>query len=511
MNKKIPLLFALLGAGALAAALAARAFMPASAAPEQSAAAPEQSAAAPEQSAAAPEQNAAAGGPPAPPPLDVSKLASVEGASVEQSRDAIITRLPTSECIDTKATPLVIGDQIVFGTHRRAARPGGPYESCGQDSTPTGIFAVSSVDGTARTVHAGVDAEATGIWAEATLLTPLVGRGGGISAFHDGAASVASPVRIGTDTAPIWDPDTGRFIVGTVNVPNPMCQSGPNPDCGMVMALNRDGTMAARLDRTENFRAWVAAGLTTDGTSYYLGTGASTDGQQDRTDSRGCAVVKLDKALKIVAEYDDGPPGCRTIGRLESAVIGEVPVVGDTLWAQYLGDTSGEGAVPVVKLDRETLQPICRAAIPAVSSRSLASFYQGPVVDEQGRAYISTFSQRGLGVYRINADCSYDLLTTASPGAKGLSALALAEDQFVLAAEPGYLLVIDRESGRTKRHRLGSTEEVVSGPVITPHGVAVVSKDGTVTHFTDLDIDSYGQAPWPRFRKDNLGRAGGSY
>jgi len=437
--------------------------------------------------------------------IDVSGMPLAPGAAVDANSARVVTKLKTSDCIHTTITPLVIGDQIVFGTHKQTAR--GKHAHCNTDNTPTALFAVSGTSGEARVLMDDVDAEGAPVFAEGVILMPLVGSGGGIASWYQGQSNKVRPVKMGMDSAALWDPKAGHLVVGTINPPSPMCQKEPNPNCGVLMTLNRDGTVKKIINRESGFRAWVAAGPTSDGTHYYVGGGSGMDGARERTDTYACDMVKLDSDLNVLGRYDDGVPGCRDVGKLKSAPIGEMPVTGNSVWAQYLGATADNtDSVPFIRLNKETMKPICRAEIPAPGNRSLSGFYTGPVVDERDRAYFVSFSSQGRGLFRVNSDCSYDALYTSQSG--NLSSPALADDRYVLIAEAGNLLVIDRENGRVTRHRLGSSAGVTGSPVIHDGGVTVVADDGTVTTFKDLGITGYGKAPWPRFRKDNLGGAG---
>ena len=437
--------------------------------------------------------------------IDVSGMPISPGSSAEVTPSKVVTRLTTSDCVHTTITPLVIGDQIVFGTHKRSARA--KYTHCGSDTISPAMFSVSTTTGEARVLMDNVDAEGSPVYADGVILMPLVGGGGGIASWYEGKANKVRPIKMGMDSAALWDPRANHLVVGTINTPSPMCQKEPNPNCGVLMTLNRDGSLKKLINRENGFRAWVAAGPTSDGKDYFIGGGSGMDGSKERTDSYACDIVKLDSDLNVLMKYDDGVPGCRDVGRLKSAPIGELPVTSDSVWAQYLGATKdNEDMVPFVRLNKDTLKPICRVGIPAPGGRSLSGFYTAPVIDEKNRAYFVTDSSQGRGVFRINEDCSYDALHTAQN--KGFSSPALADDKYVLVAEAGNLLVIDRENGRVTRHRLGSDSEVTGSPVVHAGGVTVVADDGTVTTFKDLGIAGYGSAQWPRFRKDNLGGAG---
>src|SRR5574341_2079474 len=59
--------------------------------------------------------------------LNLSDAPKTEGAAVETSDGRIVTRIPSSSCIQTTATPLVIGEYAVFATHKKTPKPDDPY------------------------------------------------------------------------------------------------------------------------------------------------------------------------------------------------------------------------------------------------------------------------------------------------------------------------------------------------------------------------------------------------
>jgi len=442
-----------------------------------------------------------------------AELPPAEGAEVSREDGRIVTRVPTSHCIETTYTPLVIGDDVIYGVHKKFGfrNPKNPYYECPEDPTPTAVYSVDAKTGEARVLLPQADTEATGAWTGDRLIQPLVK--GGLGFWSGAGATTAQPVKVAMDSPGLWDPNANRFIVGTVNVPSFICQGRdgktPNPECGLLMAVDADGVEKDRIDRTSGLRAWITAGVTTDGKHYFVGGGAGKDGAGEPPDNRlrACSVVKLSKDLEVLASYDDGDPGCRKLGLLESAPVGEVAVSGDSLWVQYLGSTEGSAAVPIVQLSTRDLRPICRAEIPAPASKPLAGYYQGPVVDAENSVYVMTRTQNGMNLVKVRSDCTHKVLHKASRGR--LSSPTLADDRYVLVSEPGWLHVLDSDTGRGKRYKLGSEEAVIGGAVIGPHGVSVVSRDGTLTTLTDTGLKGYGEAAWPRFRGDNEGRAGG--
>lgn len=462
--------------------------------------------------------------PPSTPPVSPSVATTVapfaptqrtEGASVTTAPGMIVVHLPASECTQVTATPLVVGDFIVFATHKLTPKPDqrdAPESQCLSDPTPPGLYAVSSVTGEAFTLIEGVSVEATAAYADGAILLPTLFGGKPLAMWQNGQTSYSKPLGAALDSAGLWDAAASRFIVGSVNSPFAQCQDGPNPDCGALVAVDLAGNTLARLDRASGLRGWLTGGPTTDGAAYFFGTGSGMDGTASPNPNslHECSVVKVDKDFRILAAFDDGTEGCAEIGNLESAVVGEAPVAGGVLWAQHLGGTDGQATAPVSQLRAADLSVICRAEIPVLAGRSAAGYYQGPVVDAAGNAYVTTRTmQNGMkaSLVRIAPDCSTaTLLNTAADLA---SSPTLADDRSVLVAAAGVLHVVDRTTGQSTEYPLGSSASVVGGAVITPNGVAVASMDGTVTILTGTGIRGYGSDPWPRFRKDNSGSAGG--
>jgi len=441
--------------------------------------------------------------------LDLGGAPETEGAAVEVSEGRIVTRLPTSSCIETTATPLVIGEYAVFATHRKTPKPDDPNSDaseCDRDDTKPGLYAVSLASGRAYTLMEA-NAEATAAYVKGTVIQPLLGDGN-IAFWRGGKARTADVISAGIDSAGVWDEEESVFVVGSVNSPFAQCQAPVNDDCGAVIAVSLDGKVVRRLDRAGGFRAWVTGGVTTDGQRYYIGTGTGLEGDSVPGPAPACQVLALSKDLQVEKGYDDGKYQCTSIGRLESAVVGEVPIAGDALWVQYAGSTNEGPWTPVVRLSRADLHVTCRAEMPAVPWRPTALYYQAPVVDAEGNAWVVVATSDNGGnasVIRISPECDRRVLvnTTASRA----STPTLADDRYILVAWDGKLHVIDRATGESKAYELGEREPVIGGAVVSEYGVTVVGESGTVTTFTETGIMGYGKDPWPRFRKDNYGSA----
>ena len=443
------------------------------------------------------------------PGLDLSETPKAEGAAVEMSDGRIVTRLPASGCIETTATPLVIGEYAVFATHKKTAERDDPYSDangCRDDTTKPGLYAVSLVSGEAYTLMEA-NAEATATYVDGTIILPMLGNGN-VAFWKDGEVEIVDVLSAGIDSAGVWDQRESVFVVGSVNSPSRQCQAPVNDDCGAVIAVTEGGALRRRLDRADGFRAWVTAGVTTNGRRYFIGTGAGIEGDAVPVTTPECQVLALSRQLEVEAAYDDGIYQCTSIGGLESAVVGEMPIAGDGMWVQYVGSTNEGPFTPVVQLTVRDLHVTCRAEIPAVPWQATALYYQAPVIDAEGNAWVVTAtSENGMNasIIRVGADCGRRILVNTTEARA--STPTLADDKYILASWDGKLHVIDRVTGEMTDYQLGEWEPVIGGAVISDYGVTVVGESGTVTTFTDTGIKGYGSDPWPRFRKDNYGRA----
>jgi hypothetical protein len=238
------------------------------------------------------------------PILSPSTLKITEGARVKKSDGSIITYLPTSDCVEVSATPIVIDDFIVFPTFKKGLSP-----ECKKAKVRTGLYAVSTKTGKAYTLVANIAGEASPNYEKGLIVQPLIGEKRGIVWWEKGYVTITKPLQAGIDSAGLLINST--YIVGSVNSPFPVCQKGPNADCGALIATDRTGSILHRLDRTSNLRGWMTAGATTDGKYYYIGTGSGRDGDAAPKPNikHECSVVKISKDFKIVRTYDDGDDG----------------------------------------------------------------------------------------------------------------------------------------------------------------------------------------------------------
>ena len=441
--------------------------------------------------------------------LNLSGTPRTEGAAVETSEGRIVTRLPASACVETTTTPLVVGEYAVFATHKKTPKPDDPNGDdgeCRNDPVKPGLYAVSLVTGEAYTLSE-VSAEGTATYVDGTIIQPLLGDAN-VMFWRDGKAETVDLLSAGIDSAGLWDSRESVFVAGTLNSPFEQCQAPVNADCGAMIAVTGDGDLVHRLDRNNGFRAWVTGGVTTDGERYYVGTGMGLDGDSVPGWAPECQVLALSKTLEVEAGYDDGTYQCTSIGRLESAVVGELPIAGDDMWVQYVGSTNGGPFTPVVRLSVRDLHVICRAEIPAVPWQATALYYQAPVIDAEGNAWVVTAtSDNGMNatIIRISPECGRQIFVSTT--ATRASTPTLADDRYILVAWDGKLHVIDRQTAEMTDYELGEREQVIGGAVVSEYGVTVVGESGTVTTFTDTGIKGYGSDPWPRFRKDNYGSA----
>ncbi len=178
------------------------------------------------------------------------------------------------------------------------------------------------------------------------------------------------------------------------------------------------------------------------------------------------------------------------------------------MWVQYVGSTNEGPFTPVVRLSARDLHVVCRVEIPALPYQATALYYQAPVIDAEGNAWVvAANSENGMNasIIRISPECSWKIFLSTT--ATRASTPTLADDKYILVAWDGILRVIDRLTGGAVDYELGEREPVIGGAVVSDYGVTVVGESGTVTTFTDTGIKGYGGDPWPRFRKDNYGSA----
>ncbi len=442
--------------------------------------------------------------PSAPPGLDAPV---VDGATYEDRGDVRVVKPPAGACTDVTATPVVVGATVVFGMHEkgRGCADTGPYGHS--------LLGYHTGDGLLHELASGAGTEGTPTYdtAGGVLFWPVL-TGGAVQVLSaDTFANAGGDTGIAAVNDAAGTVLGGLYYFGTVNTPFPPCQGEaggePEDDCGALYAVDATGTVRHRLDVHDGVRLWMTAGPTTDGTSLFAGGGTQQYGADDSEYRYGCSALRLGPGLALERSADPGDPGCREVGPLESAVVGEMPIGPDgSVWAQFLGPNDSAGNVDVVHYSRD-LDEICRARFPTLDAVASASFYQAPTVDRDGNAYV-TFTlpldggeRRGV-LYRVSPSCAATELARVDGGAK--ASPTLVDDRAVLLATDGKLLVVSAADGHVEREiALGSEAPVTAAPVVADGTVYVVATDATLSIVRNTGLDGYGTAAWPRFRHDN--------
>ncbi len=429
---------------------------------------------------------------------------------VETDGERTIVRIPALaalDCADVTASPVLVDGLVVYPLHVHGRTCGGGDWGL--------LLGYDPDSGTVTVLSDAGPAEATPVYDAVTglLYLDLVGARTSVAVLD---ASTFTPVgtaslRAGSDSAGVVLGDA--YYTGTVNTPEPACQAGPNPDCGVVVALSTDGTVTHRLDVTDGFRNWVAASITTDGKVLYVGGGPHAYGADLTTPRYGCAVTMLDPSLQVVSSFDPGDPGCHRLGfhgADEDAVAGEVVPTGDGVWVAYARPNADESVTRLYRLG-EDLTPVCSVGFPSLPRYQTVGFYDAVTVDAAGNAYLAITTVGTSGgpaaeLWRVSPGCDETLLTRIEGRRAGASP-TLADDGYVLFATDGLLTIVTYDGDVVARYELGSDAGVSGSPMIAGGVVYVVQRDGTLTAIAGTGLEGYGNAVWPRYRHDNAGSA----
>lgn len=317
-----------------------------------------------------------------------------------------------------------------------------------------------------------------------------------------------SSIATSSDSSAIWFNDL--VYIGTANPPLASCQGDANTlvnkDCGALFAVDLKGAISARLDVDRGFRGAITASPSTDGVHLYLGTGAQRYGSEPDQYRHGCSVVKLDRTLGVVGRFDPGDSGCRKLGDEVDAVVGEIAVGPNSLWAQFGAPNDDKGKLRVVQLDSD-LAPRCEALITLSQVSVAAERYQGPTIDANGVAFVTyNLAQDGLGtLFKIDLNCNASQLVQLSTSLH--HSPTLVDDSYVLLASGGKLRIYLLNGTLHREYGLASPAPVTAAPIVAQGVIIVVANDGALTMIANSGLKGYGNAAWPRFRHDNLGSA----
>lgn len=416
-------------------------------------------------------------------------------------------RVPSDECTNVTATPVVVDDWLVWPAHhRRECReqvdPGARVLYGHRLGTDTVVALVDGAEGEAPLTW---DADGRRLWWPVTF-------GGNVLMIDPDTFEVIGRVELGATSDSSGALLGGSLYVGTVNSPDPPCQEPINDRCGMLARIDASGRVTATRGYDEGFRAWIGTGATTDGTTVWWGSAAQTVGDKSGDEPAylyGCSVIRTDPDLEILAAFDPGDPGCFELpfeGANMDSVSGEVVPDGDGAWVQYVRPNGPGDVTAVYRLDSD-LNERCRLELPFAPAYQAVGFYGAPTVDGRGRAWVSvTVPGDGVPVgelWRLTTDCSAVRIASV-PGSWAQASPTIAGD-VVLFATDGTLRAVSLDGEPVASWELGSDARVLAGPVVVDGTVAVVSEDGTLTVIDDAPVDGYGDAIWPRYRHDNAG------
>lgn len=415
--------------------------------------------------------------------------------------------LPSSTCTSFTATPTVVGDWLLIPGHDR-----------GHGCTPTSKYGHSLLgykisENRMYEIHSNVGSETTPLYRPENNRIYWNTTWGSTARILDGSSLdllVSIDAGSSSDAAGVYWKNA--FYFGTINPPEPTCQDPIKKSCGMVAAADDSGIVVKRIDIDRGFRSWIAAGLTTDGNALFVGGSPSHYGGLEPDNLYGCAVVKFDENLNILKSYDIGTKGCQHSGAGgddEDAVAGETVLGPDSVWVQYHSANDAELNTHLVRLNRDLVEQ-CKVAF-LTSKTKPGAFYGAATVDFAGNAYFpislpdrSQFQSQSASIVKLTPQCQASTLASI-PGARANASPTLVDDRWLLFAYDGKLRQLSLEGEVVREWTLGSTVEVNAAPVLHQGKLYVVQADGTLNIIADTGFSGYGNAYWPRYRKDNHG------
>ncbi len=436
--------------------------------------------------------------------------------------------IPATDCANLTATPIIVGDWLVYPMHEHNRNCSGP------SAYRHTLFGYNLRDGKLYILRDDGAGEAPLLYQpeEGVVYWNTTFGGTVYPLTPDTFALRSSKVSVGTtsDSGGVYL--DGLYYFGTVNTPDDNCQNPVNDNCGGVFALDAQDVVTRSLNTDDGFRTWIGTSLTTDGQYLYIGSAKQTKGEAGVENDYlyGCSVTKVDKQLNILASFDPGDFACYYLpyeGANADSVAGEVVPDGSGLWVQYVRPNqgastrsrNGQGVRPqatpdfkvtLYRLDLD-LQEQCRVEFPFSPQTQAVGFYAAPTVDKDGNAYVAvtvpdaTDTRRGE-LYKVTDTCQATLLADA-PGSFAHASPTLADDQYVLFATDGKLQILTLDGSLVQEYTLASDARVLTSPVIHNGVVYVVQEDGTLNIIGDAGVSGYGDAIWPRYRHDNEGSA----
>lgn len=432
----------------------------------------------------------------------------VSDAIYHQNGDVITLTIPYSSCSRVSSSPILVGDFVVWAMYDQlnGCSNHGPYF--------TSLLGYHTKTGKLYRLTQSGSSEAT------LLLQPDAGLvfqntvfgGSTVSALDAGtfaqSYSIAPGFRATSDASGVYL--NGLYYFGTINPPGDVCQNPVNTNCGGVFAMDASGAIVHSLNLEDGFRAWIGAGLTTDGQYIYAGGAEQFLGSSSSEYLYGCSVVKLDLQLNVVAVFDPGVQGCHRSGvgqNDEDAVAGEVVIAGDgTLWVNFTHGVDDRNVYALYHLDAD-LAPLCVFEGPS-SLLVLTGYYQSPTVDKDGNVYVFV-SPNGVGasgvgqLWKVTPTCQGAKLADLPQG--GGSTPVLADDQYILTIAGGQLQIRTLSGVIVKSYPLATSANVIASSLIADGVIYVVDTTGALTVIHNSGLQGYGSASWPRYRHDNSG------
>ncbi len=434
----------------------------------------------------------------------------VPDATYGTQGDVRYVRIPTTDCANLTATPIIVGDWLVYPMHEYSRNCSGP------SAYRRALFGYNLQDGRLYLLRDDGAGEAPLLYQpDQDTLYWNTTFGGTVFLLDPDTFALRKKVSVQTtsDSAGVYL--DGLYYFATVNTPGDICQNPINPNCGAVFAMDAQGNIVYTLNTDDGFRTWVGTGLTTDGQYIYIGSAKQTKGQEGVENEYlyGCSVIKVDKQLNILASFDPGDFACYYlpyVGANADSVAGEVVPDGNGLWVQYVRPNDNRMKVALYRLNLN-LEEQCRVEFDFEPQTQAVGFYTAPTVDADGNAYIAvsvpdTANTRRGQLYKVTPACQSTLLAEV-PGSFAHASPSLADNQYVLFATDGRLQVLTLDGQVVRDYALASDARVLTSPVIHNGVIYVVQEDGTLNIIENAGVSGYGDAIWPRYRHDNQGSA----
>lgn len=435
-------------------------------------------------------------------------FAAVSDATYSQNGAVLSVQIPSGSCSQVTSSPIAVGDWVLVALHDSTLGCSGasPYARW--------LLGFHVPSQKLYKLNDGGPTEATLLYDPASqrVYWPTLASGQALKVLD---ATTFQTLSRSTWLKPVIDSSgvllNGLYYFGTVNTPFPTCQNPIEANCGALFAATPTAQASHTLNTVQGFRAWNCCGLTTDGQFVYSGTAPQTLGNSESGYRYGCSVVKLSPSMQILAHHDPGVQGCYRTGlgaNDEDAVIGEMVLAPQAVWAQWRSPTDNRNQTTLIRYDRN-LNELCRYER-NTGPKPTGNYYAGATVDAQGNAYFALNLPDGPTVrgtvLKLSPTCQATELVVL-PGVR-LNSTPVLAGSAVLVATAGQLSLYSQSDGqRLRSHALASKANVYASPMVHQGQIYVLSADGSLHVVTDPQVKDYGDAYWPRYRRDNHGRA----